>query len=101
MCNLRNSHIVLLLTSVVTLGPLFSKWYGKNEMTRINKNGKVIKGVVIGIGKYAEIEYEYQKKKYQVRYYNAPETIAENDWVDVMIDTLAPEDAYIASQLGE
>lgn len=92
---------VLLIASIVTLGPMFSKWYGRNERTIINKNGKVIQGVVIGIGRYAKIEYEFKNKKYQIRYYNPPESIAENDQIDIMVDTIAPEDAFVASQLGE
>lgn len=97
--------IVLLIASIVTLGPMFSKWYGRNERANINKNGKVIQGVVIRIdyykGKHAEIEYQFKDKKYQISYYYPPESIAENDYIDIMVDTLAPEDAYVASQLGE
>ncbi len=37
---------ILLIGSVVYLGPKFSKWYGENEKKNIDKNGKIVRGYV-------------------------------------------------------
>jgi hypothetical protein len=46
----------------MVLGPMFSKWYGANFINKVNENGKIIEGKIIGIGN-SKGDY------YLVRYY--------------------------------
>lgn len=91
---------ILFIGSVIYIGPKFSKWYGENEKKKIDKNGKIVRGYVLDLfhikgGNQVKVEYEYNDKKYINDEIKNNKHFQINDLVDIVLDTIEPENSYI------
>jgi hypothetical protein len=91
--------VIILIASIMVFGPMFSKWYGANFINKVNENGKIIEGKIIGIG---NSKGDYYKVRYYYKYtvYTHQEGIKNTDLrvgqnVVVMVDSTDPFDAYV------
>lgn len=90
---------IILIASIMFFGPMFSKWYGKNFINKVNENGKRIEGKIIGIGnnkgEYYLVRYYYKHTvyTYQEGIKNIDLKVGQD--IEIMVDTTNPFDAYV------
>ena len=91
--------VIILIASIMVFGPMFSKWYGANFINKVNENGKIIEGKIIGIGNskgdyyLVRYYYKYTVYTYQEGIKNIDLRVGQN--VEVMVDSTDPFDAYV------
>lgn len=87
--------VIILIASIMFFGPIFSKWYVKKFINKVNENGKIIEGKIIGIGKYYKVRYYYKHTVYthQEGIKNIDLKVGQD--LEIMVDTTNPFDAYV------
>lgn len=92
---------IFLVICFIVFGPKLSKWYGKYYNDQINKNGKIIKGEILGFsynrGSYIHVRYYYNSIKYELKEMqsNEKDTYVIGQEVNVMLDSTDPHESYV------